>query len=58
MEFKVYGSGDSTKDAVLDFLNQIDANSLSEAVANSMSWGDGDPIYLAIELLKKQVSEW
>jgi hypothetical protein len=58
MQFRVYGSSGQEKETIIEFLNQVDSQSLSEEVANSMSWGDGDPIMLAIEILKKKVSEW
>jgi len=61
MDFKVVNSPDkkeSEKDIILRFLSGIDAVEISNKVANSMGWGDGDPIVIAIEMMKEKVEQW
>ncbi len=61
MDFKVVNSPDKKeyeKDIILRFLSGIDAVEISNKVANSMGWGDGDPIVIAIEMMKEKVEQW
>lgn len=61
MEFNVSNPSDRKeieKLAIISFLDHVDSYAISNEVANTMSWGDGDPIVLAIEILKKKVEEW
>ena len=61
MDFKVVNSPDkkeSEKDIILRFLSGVDAVEISNKVANSMGWGDGDPIVIAIEMMKEKVEQW
>lgn len=58
LEFNVVGDSsvnDYDKKIIYNFLSNIDASQLSYEVANSMSWGDGDPIFITIELLKRKL---
>ena len=58
MEFNVINNSDSISDSqkiIYNFLCSINPSQLSYEVANSMSWGDGDPITVALEILKQRV---
>jgi hypothetical protein len=61
MEFKIIDSEadkELNKKIVLSFLSTIDSNALSTEVANSMGWGDGDPISIALNIIKQRVEQW
>lgn len=61
MEFKASVSEqdkDFYRKIVISFLSTIDPNKLSNDVANSMGWGDGDPIVIAFNIIKQRAEEW
>ena len=61
MEFKASISEedkDFYRKIVLSFLSTIDPNKLASDVANSMGWGDGDPISVAFNIIKEKAEQW
>lgn len=61
MDFKVVNSVDQKeyeKEIIIKFLSSIDAIEISNKVANSMGWGDGDPIAIALSMIKEKAETW
>ena len=61
MDFKVVNSVDQKeyeKEIIMKFLSSIDPIEISNKVANSMGWGDGDPIAIALAMIKEKADKW
>jgi hypothetical protein len=51
-------TNENDRKIIINFLSSIDSEALSDEILNTMSWGDGDPIVIAINKLVEMASSW